>query len=85
MITNQAKLQSVGYRVYAITTMCRVLYTLRHGEIVSKPAAVRWAMTELDDRWWGLVETAVSWQGEPLDNLEETVAFIRLVSNEVKG
>lgn len=84
MITNQAKLLSVGYRVYAITTMCRVLYTLRHGEIVSKPEAVRWAMTELDERWHGLIKTAVSWQGEPLDNLEETVALIRLVSEEVE-
>ena len=83
MITHHTKLQSVGYRVYAITTMCRVLYTLRHGEVVSKPEAVRWAMTELDARWHGLIETAVSWQGEPLDNLEETVEFIRLVSEEI--
>lgn len=84
MITNQAKLQWVGYRVYAITTMCRVLYTLRHGEVVSKPAAVRWAAMELDDKWHGLIETAVSWQGEPLDNLAETVEFIRLVSKEIE-
>ncbi|MEM7113532.1 MAG: aminoglycoside adenylyltransferase domain-containing protein [Chloroflexota bacterium] len=83
MIMNQAKLQSVGYRVYAITTMCRVLYTLRYGEIVSKPEAVRWATTELDERWHRLIETAVSWQGEPLDNLAKTVELIQLVSDEI--
>jgi len=85
MITDHSHLQWVGYRVYAITTMCRMLYTLQHGEIVSKPTAARWAMVALDEKWQGLVETAVNWQGEDWDNLVETVDFIRYTSEELEG
>ena len=35
----------------AVVTLCRVLYTLEHGEIVSKPAAVRWAQETLEPEW----------------------------------
>ncbi|MCB8944869.1 MAG: DUF4111 domain-containing protein [Ardenticatenaceae bacterium] len=76
-------LDSTGYRVYAIMTMCRILYTLRRGEVASKPAAARWAMAHLPERWRGLVETAVRWQGEDVDNLAETVEFIRYVDGEI--
>lgn len=31
----------------AILTMCRVLHTLEHGTIVSKPVAARWAQAKL--------------------------------------
>ena len=84
MLANQAKLQSVGYRVYAITTMCRMLYTLRFGGIVSKSEAARWALTELDEKWRGLVETAVNWHGGDLDNFAETVDFIRYVDGKME-
>jgi hypothetical protein len=83
MVANPSNLEFVGYRIYAILTMCRMIYTLRHGEIVSKPAAARWAMKELDERWRGLVETAVHWNGEDLDNLAEAVAFIWYVGGEI--
>jgi len=83
MITDHSHLQWVGYRMYAIATMCRMLYTLRHGEIVSKQEAARWAMAALAERWQGLVETAVNWSGEDLDNFEETVDFIRYTSGEI--
>jgi predicted nucleotidyltransferase len=83
MITDHSHLQWVGYRVYAITTMCRMLYTLQHGEIVSKPTAARWAMVALDEKWQGLVKTAVNWKGEDWDNLVETVDFIRYVDGEI--
>lgn len=43
---------SPGYRRYAIVTMCRMLYTFRHGAVVSKPEA---ALGALDDRWHELI------------------------------
>jgi hypothetical protein len=63
--------------------MCRILYTLRHGAIVSKPAAARWAQEQLGERRAGLIERALrhrssgSEDGEPLDRLNETLDFIR--------
>jgi hypothetical protein len=85
MVADPSNLEFIGYRVYAILTMCRILYTLRQGEIVSKPTAARWALAALDKKWQGLVETAVNWQGEDLDNLAETVDFIRYVDGEIGG
>lgn len=54
-----------GYVYYAILTMCRILYTLHHGTIVSKPTAAEWAKGLEDGRWRGLIEVALS-RPEPL-------------------
>jgi predicted nucleotidyltransferase len=38
------RLRHRGYQAYAALTMCRILYTMRHGIIVSKPTAGRWGV-----------------------------------------
>jgi hypothetical protein len=45
MLEEPKRLHSSEYQAYAIVTMCRVLYTLEHGTIVSKPVSARWADT----------------------------------------
>jgi hypothetical protein len=68
------------YQAYAVLTMCRALYTIEHGEVVSKPAAAKWAVDVVEDRWQGLIERSLAWQaGEPLEEVEEVLAFIRWV------
>jgi hypothetical protein len=82
------RLEESGYRAYGILTMCRILYTLAHGEVVSKPVAARWLQNEAPE-WAPLVTQALRWQpGEPLGYLEETLAFIRYTlqqSEELDG
>jgi hypothetical protein len=81
MLSDPARLRGSGYRCYAILTMCRMLYTFRHGAVVSKPAAARWALGALDGRWHELIRQALAWPGVPLpDNLEVTLDFIRHTS-----
>lgn len=71
------RLEERGYRAYGIVTMCRILYTLTYGEVVSKPVAARWLQNEAPE-WASLVTAALRWQPrEPLGYLEETLAFIR--------
>ncbi len=66
------------YQAYAILTMCRALYTLEHGSIVSKPVAARWAQKALDECWAGLIEHASAWRNSmPFDHLSETLDFIQ--------
>lgn len=78
MLDDPTRLQSPGYRAFAILTMCRMLYTLQYGTIVSKPFAARWALAPLDERWIGLIEWAMTWQpGKPADTLNETLDIIR--------
>ena len=68
------------YQAYAVLTMCRALYTLEKGGIVSKPVAANWAIQALDARWKGLIERAGAWREEDgIDDLQETLDFIRYV------
>jgi 8-oxo-dGTP pyrophosphatase MutT (NUDIX family) len=78
MLDDVTRLLSPGYRTYAILTMCRMLYTLEHGTIVSKPAAALWAQTALDRRWTPLIRQALASPREPLpENLNETLGLLR--------
>jgi predicted nucleotidyltransferase len=76
-LQDQHRLYSGEYQAYAILTMCRMLYTLQHGAVVSKPFAARWAQHESGERWAGLIQQALAWQPDmPLDRLAETLDFI---------
>lgn len=72
------RLHSSEYQAYAVLTMCRALFTLAHGQVVSKPEAAQWARQRLDASQAGLIERAQSWRrGLELDSLDETLALIR--------
>ncbi len=71
-----------GYRAYAVGTMCRMLYTLRFGKIVSKLVAGEWALGVLDEQWQELVETAVYGPWEGIGDAEEVAAFIGFIDQE---
>jgi hypothetical protein len=65
------RLRQHGYQVYAVLTMCRMLYTLQYGAIVSKPVAARWALATLDPRRLPLVERALAWRKDMPDAVDE--------------
>ena len=75
-----------GDRAFAVITMCRVLYALEHGTIVSKPKAIQWARTTLDEPWKQLIDKAVAVSNHvDLDvPLAETLDFIQLIHEKVK-
>jgi len=77
-LRNPVHLQPREYQAFAVLTMCRALFTLARGAIVSKPVAARWAKQALDPRWSGLIERALVWREEDgIDDLQETLEFIR--------
>lgn len=71
-------LDSPGYRAYSVLTMCRMLYTLQHGVIVSKSLAARWAQGRLGESRAAVIEHALVWEQDvvPVD-LSETLDLIR--------
>jgi hypothetical protein len=72
------RLHSREYQAYAILTMCRALYTLQYGIVVSKPVAARWAQEALGEQWAALIERASAWRHDAQsDNMNETLDFIR--------
>ena len=82
ILNDPVEIDSRGYQSYTVLTLCRILYTLQHGSVASKPVAARWAQETLDQRWVPLIERA--WIGrqnaglkaEPYD-VNETLEFIR--------
>ncbi|MGI8856913.1 MAG: aminoglycoside adenylyltransferase domain-containing protein [Thermomicrobiales bacterium] len=52
----------IGYQAYAVLTMCRILYTLEFGAIVSKPVAARWAREIEGALWAPLIDRALVWR-----------------------
>lgn len=77
-LVDQHRLLEREYQAYAVLTMCRILYTLQFGTIVSKPHAARWAKTALGQPWVGLIERALTWfPADGVDDLSETIEFIR--------
>jgi len=79
------RLQRRDYQAYAVLTMCRALYTLRHCEIVSKPVSAQWASQTLDRRWMELIERAAAWRiDDGADDLTETLMFIRYTLDQLK-
>ena len=72
------RLQGGEYQAYAILTMCRALYTLQYGTVVSKTSGARWVQEALSGRWATVIEQALAWHdGGAVIGMRETLDFIR--------
>ena len=66
---------------YAVTTLCRMLYTLESGEVLSKPASLEWARSALPAEWHGVIQQAIDdrplpWNDAPRPgSVEATITF----------
>jgi hypothetical protein len=74
-------------QAYGILLLCRALRAMRHGDQLSKPAAGRWAQSELPE-WADLIGRAVAWRempeaapGRPMD--AETRRFLEDVRSRI--
>ncbi len=83
MLTDSSRLQSSEYQAYAILSMCRTLYTLHFGEVVSKPVAARWVQKE--ERWRDIIEQSLNWrEGKELKLVDEARDLIAYTVKESK-
>ena len=77
-LDNPFRLRSREYQAYAVLTMCRALYTLQFGTVVSKSCAARWAQTNLGECWVALIQRSLTWhEGDGVDDMGEVLEFIR--------
>lgn len=84
LLSSPDEIKGRGYQAYIVLSLCRVLYTLRHGQVASKRMAARWAQGVLEPRWADLIERA--WDGRmhpdespSAEDVEKTLEFIRYV------
>ncbi len=78
------------HNAYAVLTVCRILYTARHGVLVSKAEAHSWALETLPAAWRRIVNTAKSNrlknEGATTAKLErEAMDFVRFAEQEIGG
>ncbi|AKI97399.1 aminoglycoside adenylyltransferase domain-containing protein [Kosmotoga pacifica] len=85
MLHDTTRLKSDEYQAYGVLTMCRILYTLKHGTIASKPVSAAWVKKEFNGQWTSLIELALTWrEGMHLSILNELMNFIRFTLNQAK-
>jgi len=77
-LNDPVKLSPPDSQVYAVLTMCRILYTFQYGTVVSKTEAAAWAQRTLPEQMVTLVTQALEWRnGKPFDYLNEIMDLIR--------
>jgi hypothetical protein len=82
LLDSPHRLAPRGYQSYTVLSMCRVLYTLQHGAVASKPVAARWAQGALGPQWAPLIERALAGRHMPdtpalPEDIEQTLALVR--------
>jgi hypothetical protein len=61
ILNDPTRLASRGYQSYTVLSLCRILYTLQYGTVVSKRVAARWVQERVGEHWAPLIERA--WVG----------------------
>ena len=78
MLADPSWLKRDDYQAFAVLSMCRIQYTLRTGNIASKPVSARLAQQESSQAYRVLIEQALAWtHGDPFDRLDDTLGLIR--------
>jgi hypothetical protein len=82
ILDDPARIDSQGYQSYTVLSLCRILYTLKFGAVVSKPIAAQWARETLGHRWAPLIDRAWSGRQHPeraasSEDIGGTLALIR--------
>ena len=70
-------------QAFAVLSMCRALYCLDHGRVVSKPAAAAWASRRLGPPWPELVARALGWRADQRPDDDGLGATLALVADAV--
>ncbi|MCC6166507.1 MAG: DUF4111 domain-containing protein, partial [Caldilineaceae bacterium] len=75
-------------QAYAILTLCRALYTCRHGAQVSKRQAALWAI-ETYPQWASLITQALAWRialddaVDPAPTMPQTTDFVQFAVAQI--
>lgn len=86
MLRDSSRLKDDEYQVYAVLIMCRSLYSLEHGKIVSKKVAAQWVQEKFSGKWRKIVEAAINWKrGIKFDRFDETMSFIKFTIEFTKN
>ena len=82
LLAHPEEIRHRGYQSYIVLTLCRILYTLEVGDVVSKLKSASWAKDVVGEKWKPLIESA--WEGRHHsqippdgDEIRQTQDFIK--------
>ncbi len=68
ILDDPSRINGRGYQSFCVLSLCRMLYTLQYGTIISKRVAAQWGQDALGNQWASLIERA--WLGRQTPGLE---------------
>lgn len=72
-----------GYQPFVVLTMCRALYTIKHGNVAPKRQSAEWVIANSDRKWTEVIKQAMAWHyGDPPGDIGQTQEFMRYVLKE---
>jgi hypothetical protein len=82
ILNNPKEIVHRGYQSLTVLSLCRILYTLQFGDIVSKAKAATWAKETLDEKWSKLIDEAWIGRHNPqllasTNDINQTLDLIR--------
>jgi predicted nucleotidyltransferase len=89
MLKDPSELKQRGPQSFYVLSLCRMLYTLRYGAVLSKQDAARWALENMDPHWRPLIERArIGRQTPDLDSqpkdIQETLDMMRYTLEQIQ-
>jgi predicted nucleotidyltransferase len=87
ILDDPSQIDKRGYQSFIVLSLCRMLYTLKHGKVLSKAAAAKWAQQHLDHKWVSLIERAlIGRQNSNMDasseDIKGTLDMVRYVLDQ---
>ena len=76
---------------YAVEAVSRMLYTLQHGELISKQEALNWVAETMPIEWRGLIwqvrqDRLVKWNAPPRPgSVDRSIAFVQYVQDRARN
>jgi len=82
ILSNPNEIARQGYQSYTVLSICRIIYTLEIGDIVSKRKAATWVKETRGENWNELIDQAWFGRHNPqllatTDNVNQTLDLIR--------
>lgn len=84
ILNDRNRLNTRGYQSFTVLSLCRILYTLQFGDIVSKRKAARWVKETTGEKWSALIDQTWIGRHHPQevaspDEINQTLDLIRYV------
>jgi hypothetical protein len=93
ILDDPLQIKNQGYQSFVVLSLCRMLYTLQYGTIISKPVAAQWGRDTLGKQriplikraWLGRQNPGLEAQPEDMDGTLKLICYTLEYSRQIEG